>query len=69
MLIRRRRLERHLLRVSQKQDKGRGFNFLLSLCAILSESDAGNDGVERALGFVIKNRQISCSIRCLLYGT
>ena len=42
--------------------------FLLLQIAELSGSNAGNDSVEPASGFVIKNCQTSCSMWCPTYG-
>ena len=57
-----RRLERYPLQVRHKQDWGRGFILLLPQAAVLPESDAGSDVAKPALGFVIQNRQTSCSM-------
>ena len=48
----RRRLERYQLRVRLKQNRDRGFIFLLTQAAVQPESDAGSDGVEPASGFI-----------------
>ena len=52
------------IQVRQKQDWGRGFILLLPQAAVLPGSDAGNDVVKPASGFVIQNRQTSCSMWC-----
>ena len=44
----------HPLRVSRKQNWGRGFMLLLLLAVVLPRSDAGSDVVEPALSFIIK---------------
>ena len=64
---RRRRLERYPLQVRHKQDWGRGFILLLPQAVVLFESDAGSDFVKPASGFVIQNRQTSCSMWCPMY--
>ena len=46
-------LEEHLFHVRHKQDWGQGFILLLPQSAVLPGSDAGSDGVESALSFVI----------------
>ena len=48
---------------------GQGFILLRRQRAVLSESDAGNDSVETASGFVIQNRHTSYSIWCRCMGT
>ena len=63
-----RRLENHPLQVSHKQNWGRGLILLLPQAAVMSEPDAGSDGVQLALGFVIQNCQNSCSVWYLMYG-
>ena len=40
---------------------------LLLQAAVLSGSNAGSDVVKPASSFVIRNRQISCSMWCLMY--
>ena len=62
-----RRLKRCLLQVRHKQDWGRGFILLLPQAAVLRESDAGSDAIKSASGFVIQNRQTSCSMWCPTY--
>ena len=66
-IYRRRRLEGHPLQVRHKQDWGRGFILLLPQTALLPGSDAGSDGVEPALVFVIQNRQTSYSMWFPMY--
>ena len=61
-------LVRHSLRLSHKQEWGRGFILLQPEAAVLPGSDAGSDGAESALGFVIKNCQTSCSMWCPMHG-
>ena len=62
-------LKGHPLQVRQKQDWGRGFNLLLPQAAVLPESDAGSGAIKPVSGFVIQNRQTSCSMWCPMYGT
>ena len=62
-----RRLKRYPLQVRHKQDWGRGFMLLLPQAAVLPESDAGSDVIKPESGFVIQNRQTSCSMWCLMY--
>ena len=59
-------LEGHLFWFRHKQNWGRGF-ILLPQAAILPSLDAGSDVVEPASGFVIQNRQTSCSMWCPMY--
>ena len=63
------RWKRYPLQVRHKQNVGRVFILLLPQAAVLPESDAGNDVIKPASGFVIKNRQTSCSIWCPMYRT
>ena len=58
----RRHLEGHPLQVRHKQDWGRGFIILLPQASVLPGSEAGSDVVKPASGFVIQNRQTSCSM-------
>ena len=58
----RHRVEGHPLRVSHKEDWGRRFILYYPIMLYCCESDAGSDGVESASGFVIHNRQTSCSV-------
>ena len=64
---RRRRLERYPLQVRHQQDWGRGFILLLPQTAVLPGSDANSDVAKPASGFVIQNRQTSCSMWCPMY--
>ena len=64
---RRRRLEGHPLQVRHKQDWGREFIHSLPKAAVLPGLDAGSDIVKPASGFVIQNRQTSCSMWCPMY--
>ena len=60
-------LEKYPLQVRQKQDWGRGFIFLQpQILPILLGSEAGSDILKPASGFVIQNRQASCSMWCLM---
>ena len=45
----------------QKAEPGPGLILLLPQAAVLTGSDAGNDGVDPASDFVIQNCQTSCS--------
>ena len=66
-----RRLGGHSLRVSHKQDWGRGFILLLPFTSpftVLFGSDNGSDSVEPASGFVVQIGQTSCSVWCPMYG-
>ena len=47
-----------------QQDWGQGFILLLPQVAALPVADADSNGVEPALGFVIKNYQTTYSISC-----
>ena len=38
------------------------YSFITPDCCTLPGSDAGNDGIEPASGFVIQNRQTLCSM-------
>ena len=60
-------LKRYLLQVRYKQDWGRGSILLLPQTAALPESNAGSDVIKPASGFVIQNRQTSCSMWCPMY--
>ena len=62
-----RRMERYPLQVRHKQDWGRGFILLLPQAAALPGSNAGSDIIKPASGFVIQNRQTSCSMWCPMY--
>ena len=64
---RRHRLEGYSLQVRYKQDCGQGFILLLPQAAALPESDADSDVVKPASGFVIQNRQTTCSMWCPMY--
>ena len=59
--------EGHPLQVRHKQDWSRGFILLLPQTAALPGSDAGSDVIKPVSGFVIQNRQISCSMWCPMY--
>ena len=61
-----RRLKRYPLQVRHKQDWGRGFILLLPQTVVLHESDADSDVIKIYIyiGFVIQNRQTSCSMWC-----
>ena len=65
---RRFRLEGHPHQVSNKLDWGRGFIILLPQDAVPPGSDDGRDVIKPASGFVIQNRQTSCSMWCPMYG-
>ena len=54
--------EGYPLQVRHKQDRGRGFIFLLPHTAAQLESDAGSGVIKPASRFVIQNRQTLCSI-------
>ena len=60
--------EGYLLRVSDKQDRGRGFILLLIQTALVPGSDDGSDGVELASGFATQNGPISCFMLRQMYG-
>ena len=61
-------LKRHPLQISHKQDWGQEFILLLPQDVVLPRSDAVSDCVKPALGFIIQNHQISCSMWCPTYG-
>ena len=63
------RLEAQPLQVRHKQECGRGFILLLPQAAALPRFDSGSDVVKPASRFVIQNRQTSCSMWFLMYGT
>ena len=42
--------------------------FLLHQATVLPGSDAGSDGIERTLDFVIQNHDILCSMWCMMYN-
>ena len=67
IFCRRRRLKEYPLQVRYKQDWGRGFILLLPQTAALPGSDAGSGVIKPASGFVIQNRQTSCSMWCPMY--
>ena len=48
------------LHVRHKQDWGRTFILFIPLAAVLTGSDARNDAVEPASGFVIQKHHTSC---------
>ena len=56
------RLEKHTFKVRHKQDWGLGFILILPHATVLARADVGVD--VSASGFVIQNRQTSCSVRC-----
>ena len=61
-------MKKHPLRVRHKQEWALEFILLLPQAAVFPGSDAGNDGIEPALGFVNKNRQqpTPCGVQCRL---
>ena len=63
------RLKRYPLQVRHKQNVGRGFILLLLQAAVLPGSNAGNDVIKPASGFVIQNGQTLCSMWCSIYRT
>ena len=54
---------------SESDTNSQGFILLLPQAAVLFGSDAGSDGVEPTLGFVIQNCQTLCSMWCLMDET
>ena len=52
----------------RKKIGAQGFILLLPQTAVLPRPDDDSDGVKQASGFVIPNRQTSCSMWCPMYG-